>query len=129
VLSGNLFQESRLAYICELDLDVCERSHEKLYDDLKNEYSRYVDAASCVGEQNSEIVVLLPIHILSESEEKKGAFQHGADHSALHDDLASEHCLCHSFVRCGGAESSASIQSYQEEVHAIWHGKSQQCFA
>jgi len=67
VLSENLFQEGRLAYICELDLYACKRSHEKVYVNLKNEYSRCVDAASRVGEQNSEIVMLLPIHILSES--------------------------------------------------------------
>ncbi len=67
MLSENLFRESRLVYICEPDLAACERSHEKVYDDLRNEYSRCVDAATCVGEQNSEIVVLLPIRILSES--------------------------------------------------------------
>ena len=67
MLSENLFEESRLACLQKLDLDACERPHEKVYDDLKNEYLR-CDAASCVGEQNSEIVtVLSPIHILSES--------------------------------------------------------------
>lgn len=108
----------------KLDLDACERPHEKVYDDLKNEYSR-CDAASCVGEQNSEIVVvLLPIRILSES--GKSCL---AAYSTSTTTPASEHCLCHSFIKCGGADSSESKQSYVEEVHAIWHGKPQQRFA
>ncbi len=67
MLLESLFQESRLVQICEPDLTACERSHEKVYNDLRNEYSRCIDAATCVREQNSEIIVLLPIRILSES--------------------------------------------------------------
>lgn len=71
--------------------------------------------------------MLLPIRILSESGLKRRA-----DYSALHDDLGlSTVCVRvpSSAVEPTGADPSASIQSYQEEVHAIWHGKSKQCFA
>ena len=55
VLSENLFQESRLAYVCELDLNACDRSHEK--DMMTLGMSIHDVFTPHPGEQNSEIVI------------------------------------------------------------------------